>query len=176
MGGKIYRPFTRAGPADAKMFSAKFYFAADDAFAPGRKTVAPALLIRARMIDPIFQTDNYQLARKLLDAASLRQEAIATNIANAETAGFRRLDLAPDFAVQLKARLASGDFATTSDSLHPQLAEDQTARSVRPDGNTVEIERELLAMNRNAVEFDYLSEIVSGNIKQLRMAISGRTA
>ena len=127
------------------------------------------------MIDPIFQTDNYQLARKLLDAASLRQEAIATNIANAETAGFRRLDLAPDFAVQLKARLAAGDFATTSDSLKPQLAEDQTARSVRPDGNTVEIERELLAMNRNAVEFDYLSEIVSGNLKQLKLAISGRT-
>ena len=28
------------------------------------------------MIDPIFQTDNYQLARKLLDASALRQEAI----------------------------------------------------------------------------------------------------
>jgi flagellar basal-body rod protein FlgB len=127
------------------------------------------------MIDPIFQTDNYQLARKLLDASSLRQEAIATNIANAETPGFRRLDLTPDFAVQLKARLNAGDFASTSDSLQPQLAEDQTARSVRPDGNTVEIERELLAMNRNAVEYDYLSEIVSGNLKQLKLAITGRS-
>ncbi|MEO5958189.1 MAG: flagellar basal body rod protein FlgB, partial [Opitutaceae bacterium] len=61
------------------------------------------------MIDPIFQTDNYQLARKLLDAATVRHEAIATNVANAETPGFRRLDLAPDFAAQLKARLAAGD-------------------------------------------------------------------
>ena len=34
------------------------------------------------MIEPIFQTDNYQLARKLLDASVLRQEALATNIAN----------------------------------------------------------------------------------------------
>jgi len=128
------------------------------------------------MIDPIFQTDNYQLARKLLDVAVLRQEAIATNVANAETPGFHRLDVAPDFASQLKARMAAGDFAQTSDSLKPQLAEDLTARSVRPDGNSVEIERELLAMNRNAVEFDYLSEVVSGNLKQLKMAISGRTA
>jgi len=128
------------------------------------------------MIDPIFQTDNYQLARKLLDVAVLRQEAIATNVANAETPGFHRLDVAPDFASQLKARVAAGDFAQTSDSLKPQLAEDLTARSVRPDGNSVEIERELLAMNRNAVEFDYLSEVVSGNLKQLKMAISGRTA
>src|SRR4051812_39270027 len=109
------------------------------------------------MIDPIFQTDNYQLARKLLDVAVLRQEAISTNVANAETAGFRRLDIAPDFAVQLKARVAAGDLAQSMGTLKPVLAEDQTARSVRPDGNTVEIERELLAMNRNAVEYDYLS-------------------
>ncbi len=127
------------------------------------------------MIDPIFQTDNYQLARKLLDAAVLRQEAIATNVANAETPGFRRLDLAPDFATQLKSRMASGDFARTADMVRPQLAEDSTARSVRPDGNTVEIERELLAMNRNSVEHEFLSEIVSSNIKQLKLAITGRS-
>jgi flagellar basal-body rod protein FlgB len=126
------------------------------------------------VIDPIFQTDNYQLARKLLDASVLRQEAIATNIANAETPGFRRLDLAADFAVQLKSRLASGDFASQVDLIRPALAEDPTARSIRPDGNTVELERELLAMNRNAVEYDYLSEVVSSNLKQLRMAITGR--
>jgi len=128
------------------------------------------------MIDPIFQTDNYQLARKLLDVSALRQEAIATNVANAETPGFRRLDVAPDFATQLKARLAAGDFATTAETLHPTLAEDQTARSIRPDGNTVEIERELLAMNRNSVEFDYLSDVVSGNLKQLKLAITGHGA
>ena len=126
------------------------------------------------MIDPIFQTDNYQLARKLLDAAVLRQEAIATNVANAETPGFRRLDLAPDFAAQLKARMVAGDFGKASDSIRPQLIEDPTARSVRPDGSTVEIERELMHMNRNAVEFDYLSEIVSGNMKRLKLAITGR--
>lgn len=126
------------------------------------------------MIDPIFQTDNYQLARKLLDAAVLRQEAVATNIANAETPGFRRLDVAPDFAVQLKSRMAAGDFAQTASSIRPQLAVDQTARSVRPDGNTVEIERELLVMNRNAVEHDFLTEIVTNNIKQLKLAITGK--
>jgi flagellar basal-body rod protein FlgB len=152
----------------------KFYFAANDALVRPKKTLAPALLNRARVVDPIFQTDNYQVARKLLDAAVLRQEAIATNIANAETPGFRRLDVAPDFAVQLRAQLVAGDFAATAGSLRPVLAEDQTARSVRPDGNTVELERELLAMNRNAVEYDYLTEVVSGNLKQLKLAITGR--
>lgn len=137
--------------------------------------MAPALLKPDRMIDPIFQTDNYQLARKLLDAAVLRQEAIATNVANAETPGFRRLDISSDFATQLKARMAAGDLARTSDSLKPQLIEDASARAVRPDGNTVEMERELMAMNRNAVEYDFLTQIVSNNIKQLKMAITGRS-
>ena len=71
-------------------------------------------------------------------------------------------------------RVAAGDLAATSSTITPKLAEDLSARSVRPDGNTVEIEHELLALNRNAVEFDYLSEIVSGNLKQLRLAITGR--
>ena len=126
------------------------------------------------MIDPIFQTDNYQLARKLLDAAALRQDAIATNVANAETPGFHRLDIAPDFAAQLRSRMQAGGFAQAAAEIRPQLAEDQTARSIRPDGNTVEIEHELLAMDRNVIEHQYLTEVVSNNLKQLRMAITGR--
>lgn len=128
------------------------------------------------MIDPIFQSDNYQLARKLLDASVMREEAIASNIANAETPGYRRIDIAPDFAQQLKSHMAAGDFNKSVDSLKPQLAEDLTARSVRPDGNSVEIEHELLAMNQNAVQHEFLADIISGNLKQLKMAITGRSS
>lgn len=128
------------------------------------------------MIDPIFQSDNYQLARKLLDASVMREEAIASNIANAETPGYRRIDIAPDFAQQLKSHMAAGDLNKSADSLKPQLAEDPTARSMRPDGNSVEIEHELLAMNQNAVQHEFLADIISGNLKQLKMAITGRSS
>lgn len=127
------------------------------------------------MIDPIFQSDNYQLARKLLDATALRSEAIASNIANAETPGYRRLEVATDFAEQLKARCRAGDLAREASSLRPTLVQDPHARSVRPDGNSVEIEKELLAMNRNSVEHEFLSDVITGNIKQLKMAITGRS-
>jgi flagellar basal-body rod protein FlgB len=126
------------------------------------------------MIDPIFSANNYQLARHLLDAAALRHEAIAANVANAETPGYRRVDVAPDFATQLRARLETGKLGSAEAPLAPRLAVDHLARSVRPDGNTVDIENELLAMNRNAVEHEFLSEIVSGSLKQLRLAITGR--
>jgi flagellar basal-body rod protein FlgB len=127
------------------------------------------------MIDPIFQSDNYQLARKLLDGAVLRQEAIASNIANAETPGYRRLDVSGDFASELRARLGQAGSVRSFSGIEPKLVEDLNARSVRPDGNSVEIERELLEMNRNTVEYDFLADVVSRNIKQLRMAITGRT-
>jgi flagellar basal-body rod protein FlgB len=124
------------------------------------------------MIQPIFQSDTYQLARKLLDASALRQEAIASNVANAETPGYRRLDIAPSFESELKAHMTAGTIGTAPTAA-PSLVEDSTATSTKPDGNNVEIEGELLAMNRNAVEYDYLTTVISGNLKQLKMAITG---
>jgi len=128
------------------------------------------------VVDPIFQNPNYHLARRLLDGAALRQEAIATNVANAETPGYRRVDLNPDFAAQLRAQIANGGSTPTHRPPLPlpRIVEDASARSVRPDGNSVEIERELLALNRNAVEHNFLTEIVSSNLKQLKTAITGR--
>ena len=133
--------------------------------------------LRASMVDPIFQSDNYVLARKLLDASVLRSQAIASNIANAETPGYHRVDVASDFAQQLKAKQASGELAAGgANSLVPHLAEDSAARSVRPDGNSVDLEHELLAMNRNMIDHQYLTEIVTQNIKQLKMAITGHSS
>ncbi len=126
------------------------------------------------MIDPVFKSNNYLLAQKLLDASALRQEALAANIANLETPGYRRLDLAPNFASELRSQLEAGTLGRNADKISPTLVSDPHARIVRPDGNTVELEREMLEMNRNAVGYDFLTELVSRNIKQLKMAISGR--
>ena len=39
------------------------------------------------MIESLFSSKNYQASKKLLDAATLRHEALATNLANVETPG-----------------------------------------------------------------------------------------
>jgi flagellar basal-body rod protein FlgB len=106
-----------------------------------------------------------------MDASALRQNAIAANLANAETPGYHRMDVAPDFATQLAASVANGEI---DNAPKPSLVEDPNARAVRADGNNVEIEHELLAMNQSSVEYEYLTDIVSSNIKQLKMAISGQ--
>lgn len=128
------------------------------------------------MIQPIFQAENYQIAKKLLDASVLRQEAISANISNAETPGYRRVDVSQDFATQLKASLSSGQGLDSLSALKPSLMVDSSARTMRPDGNTVELDRELVHMNENTVQYEYLTDLVSRNIRQLRMAITGRSA
>jgi flagellar basal-body rod protein FlgB len=126
------------------------------------------------MIDPIFQSDSFQLAQKLLDGSALRQQAIAANIANAETPGYRRVDISSDFLTQLQAQFQSGGSSDAFAEVQPKIVEDSSARSVRPDGNSVDLERELLSMDQNSVDYSYLTEVVSHNIKQMKIAISGQ--
>lgn len=128
------------------------------------------------MIPPLGSSTTYQLAQRLLDASVLRQEAIAANIANAETPGYGRVDVAPDFLATLRAQFAPGQANPGQNmaGLTPRLAVDPTARSIRPDGNTVELEHELMEMSRNRVNHEFLADLIGGHIKQLRMAIKGR--
>jgi flagellar basal-body rod protein FlgB len=125
------------------------------------------------MIDQLLGSQNYQLARHLLDAASLRHEALATNIANLETPGFKRLDLSPDFARQLEKLAASGPTSEPL-NLRPTVVQDLNARAVRPDGNSVELDRELIELSRNTLEYDFLTQFASDSLKRLKTAITGR--
>lgn len=123
------------------------------------------------MIQEIFTQGTYAASKQLLDASVVRHEALASNMANIETPGYKRVDLPQDFAKQFAASVRNGGTAPT-----PTLAADTAAPSQRADGNNVSLDKELLSMNRNAAEYDALTEFVSGSIKQLRMAITGRSA
>jgi flagellar basal-body rod protein FlgB len=125
------------------------------------------------MIDQLLSGENYNIAKHLLDAASLRHEAIATNLANLETPGFKRLDLSVDFAQQLK-NLAATKPGSGPVDLRPTVSVDPHARAVRPDGNSVELDRELIEMNRNTLQYEFLTEFASNSIKRLKTAIVGR--
>ena len=125
------------------------------------------------MIEGIFSGGNYQWAKKSLDIAAARHQAVASNLANAETPGYRRVDIAPGFEAQLTRLARSGDWEKAN-RMQPQLEPDRTAISERADGNTVEMERELLTMNRNSMNYEFSADLVSSSLKQLRFAITGR--
>ena len=125
------------------------------------------------MIEALFNQPNYLAAKKTLDAVALRQQAIATNIANLETPGYKRVDLTPSFQQQLERAAGSGDVQQLA-SLKPTLAVDSTARATSKDGNTVNLEKELMAMNQNAMTNGYETQLISGLLAKMRLAIAGK--
>src|SRR5437870_12465435 len=123
------------------------------------------------MIEALFSNSNYVAEKKLLDATALRHEALAANIANVETPGYKRVDLPKNFGDEFAAHLRSGDARSIAT---PALAEDTEAASQRRDGNNVELDKELLAMSGNSMQFETLGEFVSASLRQLKLAITGR--
>jgi flagellar basal-body rod protein FlgB len=127
------------------------------------------------MIEGLFNTPSYLAAKKTLDAVAVRQEAIASNIANLETPGYKRVDLSPNFRAELDRAVASGDVKQI-DSLKPSLAVDTTAVANSQDGNTVSLENEMMQLNQNAMTHTLESQMLSTMLLRLKMAITGKSS
>jgi flagellar basal-body rod protein FlgB len=126
------------------------------------------------MIEGLFNQTNYVAAKKMLDVTAMRHEAIASNLAHIETPHYKRLDVAPNFATELRQAVASKDVGQIH-SVNPRLAVDSTAVASRKDGNTVQLETELLKLNKNHVEHQLETQLVTGTMLKLRLAITGRS-
>lgn len=125
------------------------------------------------MLEALFGTENYNVAKHMLDATEVRHRALATNLAHAQTPGYQRIDVSEDFAERLRLQVERGHF---DPARAPQaVAErDLNATTQRADGNTVDLEHELVELNRNALQYQYLSQYVSGSLKHLQVAITGK--
>ena len=126
------------------------------------------------MIDALFNDPGYLGAKRMLDATVARHAALAANIANAETPHYKRLDLTPSFRAELQSALASRDAARLS-TLEPQVAVDSQALPANRDGNTVNLEHELVELSQNTLQHAVESQLVSASLLKLRLAITGKS-
>jgi flagellar basal-body rod protein FlgB len=127
------------------------------------------------MIEGLFNQPSYLAAKKTLDAVAVRQEAIANNIANLETPGYKRVDLAPSFRTELDRACASGDSQQIA-ALKPSLAPDPSAMPNSKDGNTVSLENEMMQLNQNTMTHTLESQMLSSMLLRLKMAITGKSS
>ena len=127
------------------------------------------------MIDALFNQPNYVAAKQLLNVTSMRMEAVASNLANIETPAYKRVDVAPAFEAELRQAIAGRDPVQIA-SLRPELAVDTTAVAQRLDGNTVELENEMVRMYRANMEHALETHLVTGQLLKMRLAITGRAA
>src|SRR6188474_2018210 len=114
----------------------------------------------------------FDLLSKLVDVTQLRHRALAQNVANVNTPGYRRLDVR--FEDALAGQLyAKGDSAVKS--LRPDVVEDQTT-TPRLDGNNVEIDLEMMRLNKNTLLGNSYLQLLTTKLGMMKRAINGRTA
>jgi len=92
---------------------------------------------------------------------SERQTLVASNIANADTPGYKTKDI--DF--QSEFQNALGSFSP--------LAEEVPGLTLKNDGNNVDLDREARLLADNALHFSVASNLLHSELKRVRMAIEG---
>jgi flagellar basal-body rod protein FlgB len=109
-----------------------------------------------------------------------RQEALAANLSNQATPGYRTVDVA--FVDALQAEELGLPMTQTSrdhfdlSSLQPKPRMIQIAGlDERPDGNNVHLDRELVAMTLNRLRFQMALQYASSRLRALRAAIQERS-
>jgi flagellar basal-body rod protein FlgB len=107
--------------------------------------------------------------------AAARQVIAAGNLANVNTPGFRAREA--DFSSALDESLARGLTATDPQHLQPATTEGPRTKEVeglqaRRDGNTVQIDRELLEMTRAAGEFQRAQTALAAKFRLVRYALN----
>jgi flagellar basal-body rod protein FlgB len=112
------------------------------------------------MLDPT--TANLQ---HYMDLLATRQKLVASNIANADTPGYKTQDI--DF---------QSEFMNLVNGQQPQTIQPE-GLDEKPDGNNVSMDREARMLAENAMRFNVASTLVRGQFKQIREAIEeGKTS
>ena len=107
-----------------------------------------------------------------LTFASKRQQAFSANIANADTPGYRAQDVRFESQMQLfRMAKTSGRHITPlqSNSRFQMFDVDTEAK---PNGNTVDLDRELTEVTKNGLQFVTLMQFLQSKLQTLRSSIS----
>lgn len=108
---------------------------------------------------------------------SVRQGVLAANVANADTPGYRRVDVAFDAALERAGLARTNASHLAGDDLGaPGLRRVAQRGPARPDGNDVNPDRELILVSRNAGQFVQQAEVLSRLLALRRTAVTGGRA
>jgi flagellar basal-body rod protein FlgB len=92
---------------------------------------------------------------------STRQKLVASNIANADTPGYKTQDI--DFQQELQNAVTGS---------RPSVQE-VSGLAMKNDGNNVSLDRESRLLAENALRFNIASNLLRSQIKLVHMAIEG---
>lgn len=122
----------------------------------------------------MFTGQNYGVLKNALDASSMRQEMISTNISNVNTPGYKAKRV--DFEDTLR-RVRDGSTMKSTHANHfgvsdvtgvtPEIKA-QTGTRVNEDGNNVAIDTEMAELSANAIYYQALSTQMNNYYNSIR--------
>ena len=118
------------------------------------------------------ETGSASLSKKMLDIFAERQKVLSHNIANIDTPNYKAKDL--DFRQALREALEGGDMETLK-NIEPEVVENKDPASVKNDGNSVSIDKEMAKIAENASLYSLYAQILSIQYTKMKNAIVGRT-
>lgn len=117
-----------------------------------------------------------QMAQSMATQAALRQNAVATNIANADTPGYRAREVA-SFADTYETehgnpmRATRAGHISAAGSYRVEVAADRNATSESPDGNTVSLEEEMVKSVEVKRQHDLALAVYKSSLGILRSSL-----
>ncbi len=105
-----------------------------------------------------------------IKAEEVRQRTIASNIANIETPGYRRLDVRFE---DLLAKALKSARAAEVGSVEPEICQPQST-PIRPNGNDVNMEMEIGEMLKNSARETAFVRLLRKKFSQIENAITIR--
>lgn len=134
------------------------------------------------MLGQIF-AGSFAVARQALDGLSQRQDAIASNVANVDTPGYRRREVTFEDALAQRVNMDSAALRTTDprhiasrDGTSPGNGASVRERDVvssRNDANDVSIDEEMLLLAETQLRYQALTQGVGRRLTTLRTVIRG---
>lgn len=107
--------------------------------------------------------------QRSLDGASLEQQILTNNLANADTPGFSASNV--NFQASLNAALASSEPKAALENL--TFAPEAAGGTVQANGNDVDENQQMAALTQNVVQYETLTEIEKARMQTLQAAIGG---
>jgi flagellar basal-body rod protein FlgB len=112
----------------------------------------------------------FDLLSKLVDVTTMRHKVLAQNVANVNTPGYQKLGLS--FDETLAARM-DREGNKNVHALKPEVYADDSTPA-RLDGNNVDIDREMMRLNKNVLLNNTLLQIISTKAAMMRRAVNGQ--
>lgn len=114
---------------------------------------------------------NTDILAKALDASWLKGEMISNNIANVDTPGYKRKDVAFESYLE-RALSTTGKIEEEKLSrLKPTVYEDHSSLSYRIDGNNVDVDTEMGYLAQTQIQYSTLISQVNYNFSRIKMVM-----